>query len=231
MEKIDAKEILEQLVGQGKALADKGMGLAEEKFDLPAEGPERDAMLKKLSKGAAVAGVLAIMLGTRGGRAITGGALKLGSVAAIGGLAYNAFHTWKLNNPDFSGIDETPIEQLAGPEAGTRGALLLRSMIAAANADGHIDAEDQRKINDLVGKLGLDDNVIATINAEQGDVESIAKDVQSMQVAAEVYLASLVVLDQERTEDRDYLDHLSTLLELPADLAASIEEQSGSVNV
>lgn len=231
MEKTDAKQILDDIVSQGKSLADKGLDFAEQKLDLPPAGPERDEMISKLSKGAAVAGVLAIMLGTRGGRAITGGALKLGSVAAIGGLAYNAFQQWKLNNPSFAGADEAPIEKLAGPEAATRGALLLRSMIAAANADGHIGAEDQRKINDLVGKLGLDDSVVATINAEQGNAESIVKDVQSMQVAAEVYLASLVVLDRENDQDRVYLDHLTQLLELPADLAASIEEQSSAVNV
>jgi len=231
VEKTDAKQILDEIVSQGKSLADKGFDFAEQKLDLPPAGPARDEMINKLGKSAAVAGVLAILLGTRGGRAITGGALKLGSVAAIGGLAYNAFQQWKVSNPGFKGVDEKPIEHLAGPKAATRGALLLRSMIAAANADGHIDAEDQRKINDLVGKLGLDDKVLDMINSEQGSAESIVKDVQSMQVAAEVYLASLVVLDRDRSEDRNYLDHLTQLLELPADLAASIEEQSSSVAV
>jgi len=231
MQTTDAKEILDEIISKGKALADKGMDMAEQKIDLPPPGPEREAMLNKLTKGAAVAGVLAIMLGTRGGRAITGGALKLGSVAAVGGLAYNAFQQWKANNPGFIGSDEQPIEQLEGPEAATRGAILLRSMITAANADGHIGADEQHKINDLIGKLGLDDDVVSAINHAQSDPAAIVADVQSMQVAAEVYLASLMVLDQRREADRKYLDHLAHLLELPLDLAASIEAQSQSVEV
>lgn len=230
MEKMDAKVLLEELINKGKALAEKGTDLAEEKLDLPAAGPERDAMLAKLSKGAAVAGVLALMLGTRGGRALTGGVLKIGSVAAVGGLAFNAFQQWKLNNPDFVGVDEAPVAELSGAEAETRGKLLLRSMIAAANSDGHIGIEDQQKIQALAQKLGLNDDVINTINMELLSAETIAVDVQSMQVAAEVYLSSLVVLDESDDGDTAYLNDLASLLKLPADLVTSIQAQSRTLD-
>lgn len=229
MDKMDAQLLLEELIAKGKTLAEKGTDLAEEKLDLPAPGPARDAMLAKLSKGAAVAGVLAIMLGTRGGRALTGGVLKLGSLAAIGGLAFNAFQNWKANNPDFIGKDEKPVAELDGEQAETRGKLLLRSMVSAANIDGHIGIEEQQKIHDLADKLGLDDEVINSINMELLNAETIAVDVQSMQVAAEVYLSSLVVLDKTVSEDSEYLSRLAELLEIPADLVASIETQANSL--
>ncbi len=229
MEKMDAQLLLDELIAKGKALAEKGSDLAEQKLDLPEPGPARDAMLSKLSKGAAVAGVLAIMLGTKGGRAITGGVLKLGSLAAVGGLAYNAFQGWKANNPNFVGKEEKPVEELEGEQAQTRGKLLLRSMVSAANIDGHIGIEEQQKIHDLADKLGLDDDVINSINMELLNAETIAVDVQSMQVAAEVYLSSLVVLDKSVQEDSEYLARLADLLNLPEDLVASIETQSQSL--
>ena len=48
-------------------------------------------MFSGLGKGALMAGGLAALLGTGAGRRLTGGTLKLGGLAAIGGLAYQTY--------------------------------------------------------------------------------------------------------------------------------------------
>jgi len=52
-------------------------------------------MLRGLGKGAAAAGALALLVGTKGGRRVTGTALKLGSLAALGGVGYTAYRNWQ----------------------------------------------------------------------------------------------------------------------------------------
>ena len=51
--------------------------------------------LEKYAKGAAAGGALALLLGSRGGRSLGGKALKIGTVAALGTLAWKAYHEWQ----------------------------------------------------------------------------------------------------------------------------------------
>ena len=82
---MDIKTIMEQMLQSSKELAQKGKDLAADKIGVPEESSaERDAMVSGLGKGAVAGGVLALLLGTRLGRRLTGKALKYGSLAALG---------------------------------------------------------------------------------------------------------------------------------------------------
>ena len=61
------------------------------KSGLPATGTPQREDLGKYAKGAAVGGVLGLLMGTKRGRGIGGTALKYGSVAALGALAWKAY--------------------------------------------------------------------------------------------------------------------------------------------
>ncbi|MFN3785433.1 MAG: hypothetical protein ACK4RS_01205, partial [Thiothrix sp.] len=74
---MDMQQLLEQLLNSGKELAQQGQNIAEQKFGIPAEGVERDKALSGLKTGALAAGVLGILLGTQGGRRVTGAAVKV----------------------------------------------------------------------------------------------------------------------------------------------------------
>ncbi len=65
---MDTKSFLDELLKTGKDLAGKGQAIAEEKLQMPAEGAERDAKMDGIKKGAMAAGVLALLLGTKGYR-------------------------------------------------------------------------------------------------------------------------------------------------------------------
>lgn len=225
---MDTKILLEQILNSTKDLAAQGRDKAEQRLGVPEAGPERDAMLSGMGKGALAAGALVLLLGTGAGRRLTGTALKLGSLAAIGGLAYKGYQNWQANQAGTQTDPGTRIDELAGSEAADRSLVLLKAMIAAANADGHIDEAERRKIEDQISTLGLESDVARFIQDEMRkprDVAAIASDADSVEAAAEIYLASRVVIDVNNESERVYLDQLAKALNLAPELVSQLEDQ------
>jgi uncharacterized membrane protein YebE (DUF533 family) len=227
---MDAKALLEQFLSAGRELTEQGQSYVEGKLDLPAEGPERDAALSSAGKGAAIAGVLALLLGTKTGRGVTGAGLKLGTLAALGSVAYKTYQDWVQKQGgqiESTASDKSP-EALTGPAAGQKSLVLLKAIIAAAKSDGHIDAAEQAKIEGLVGKLGLDSATVSLINEEVAktlDPKDIAALSDSPATAGEIYLVSASVVDDNNEKERTYLNLLAQHLKIPGDLALQLEAQ------
>lgn len=93
---------------QTQAVAGKGGYLDQAKQALPGSDtiPDPSAVIAQtgeyvaknsdaLVKGAVAGTILAALIGTKAGRAIGGTALRLGGLAAIGGLAFNALRSWQ----------------------------------------------------------------------------------------------------------------------------------------
>jgi hypothetical protein len=78
------KDMLDQMLAAGRDLAAQGQAYAEQKLNVPSAGPERDAALSNLGKGALAGGALALLLGTSAGRKLTGTAAALGGLGALG---------------------------------------------------------------------------------------------------------------------------------------------------
>ncbi|MGV6859850.1 MAG: tellurite resistance TerB family protein [bacterium] len=229
---MDAQAILEALLNQGKQLAEQGKNIAEDKLDIPAEGSEREAMLSGMGKGALAAGALAMLLGTGAGRRITSTGLKLGSLAAIGGIGYQAFKRWQDSKGEGAASSSLtasqPIEKLPSEEANQRAQSLLRAMITAARVDGHIDSEEQNKLSEQIEKLGMDSDAAQFFKEEMSrpiDPEAVAAGVDSQQAAMEIYLATLYIMDDQSPEERAYLQQLAQALQLPDSLVASLEAE------
>jgi uncharacterized membrane protein YebE (DUF533 family) len=227
---MDAKGLLEQILNAGRGLAEQGQAYAQKKLDIPAEGPEREASLSGLGKGAAIAGVLALLLGTKTGRGVTSAGLKLGTLAALGGVAYKTYQDWQSRQTGQTLSQAgTSVESLTGTQAEHRSLTLLKGMIAAAKADGHIDAKEGEKIEGLMSKLELDAATEKLIKAELAkplDPKDIAAAADSPAAAAEIYLTSLLVIDVDNQKERAYLDQLAEYLKIPKDLALHIEAQA-----
>lgn len=223
---MDAKSILDSFLQTGKQYAEQGKNLAEDKLGLPEEGAEREAMLGGMGKGALAAGALALLLGTGAGRRLTGTALKVGSLAAIGSLAFKTYQGWQEGQGgETSG---TPVNSLFDDAANDRSITLVRAMIAAAKVDGHIDSAEQQRINEQIHKMNLDDSTFAFLKNEIEkplDVSDIASQADSTETAAEIYLASLLVIEVDKERERQYLNDLAKALNLPDELASQLEEQ------
>ena len=102
-------------------------------------------------------------------------------------------------------------------------------MIAAAASDGHLDAEEQQRVFAEVENLDLTREEKATLFDELRSplgLSDIVAQVNEPEVAVEVYAASLIAIDETRSEAQAYLGSLALALELPQDLVRSIHQQA-----
>ncbi len=199
--------------------------------------------LQKLLQGLTSSGAVSGFAGGLAGSALVGAisgkkgkkmatsALKVGALAAVGGLAYTAYQRYRQGDPGSGGrwahIPEERFAAVVDAERGN-GALLLRAMIAAAASDGHMDSDERDRVFDEAGKLDLSPQEKATLFDELQrplTMRDLVSQVDSPEVAVEVYAASLVAIDETREEGRTYLRALSLALDLPPELVASVHEQ------
>jgi uncharacterized membrane protein YebE (DUF533 family) len=228
---MSASGLLEQLLRAGRDLASQGQGVAEKGLGIPGEGPERDAMLSGLGKGALITGVLGALLGTKTGREVGGTALKLGGLAALGGVAYKAYRDWQSSQTGATPPPPpgAPVNELGGEAANQRGIALMRAMIAAAKADGRIDEDERAKLREGIAQFGLDPQTVQMLEAEidRGlDPAEVAKGADSPEAAAEIYLASRLMVDLDHWQERAYLSELASALGLAPDLVEQLELQA-----
>ena len=227
---MDVRALFDQLLQSGRELASKGQSLAEQKLNIPSEGPQRDAALSSMGKGAAMAGVAALLLGTSAGRGLTGVAVKLGSLGAIGGLAYKAFQDWQAKKEGAPVADPGPAANtLSGPQLEQRSLVLLKAMLAAAKADGHIDEIEQTRIDAYLQKLSLDPEALHFVKNELAkplSAKEVAAGADSPAAAAEIYLTSLLAINIDSDQERAYLDDLARELKLPPELVSELLDQA-----
>jgi uncharacterized membrane protein YebE (DUF533 family) len=107
--------------------------------------------------------------------------------------------------------------------------VLVRAMVGAAKADGHIDAAEQKRLFSEVERMGLDSEAKAYVFdllTKPVDLDAIARCVATPEQGAELYLASRLAIDPDEPAERAYLDALSSRLKLPAELRAHLEKQA-----
>ncbi len=191
--------------------------------------------------GGLAAGLAASMLMGKSGRKMMGKAAKYGAVAAIGGLAYHAWNKSRQNaqagaaapSGAAPGADYDAAPQdsafLPAPSDEARadalGKALVRAMIAAAKADGKIDAEEKQAIFERLNAMDLDGSAKAFVFDELSaplDVNAVVAGADTPEHAAEIYAASLVAIEADTPAEKAYLAMLAARLELPDDLVAEI---------
>ena len=223
---IDANKFLEQFMG-GKSGAGSGAGNA------PKSGGG-------FVKGAVAGGVLGLLVGNKKVRKMGGGMLAYGGAAAAGALAFKAYQNWQqgkqvatapvATEQDMAQVDARflPQQASATASAGNFSLTLVMAMIAAAKADGHIDAKEQTHIFEQVEQMSLDSEskgFVFDALRQPADLAQLASGVQGIEQAAEVYLVSRSVLDVDHPAERAYLQALAHRLDLPADLVAHLDHQ------
>ena len=104
--------------------------------------------------------------------------------------------------------------------------LMLRVMIAAAKADGAIDAEERGKIAAQLDGAGLSakarDAVLADFDKPQSPA-ALAKQATDPMLAAQLYAAAVVGAGEISAAERAWLDEFAKALKLDRAAAAAIE--------
>ena len=106
---------------------------------------------------------------------------------------------------------------------------ILRALIGAAKADGHIDERERALIDGEITKLGGDAELARWFNQELGkplDPAEVAGASRSPEMAAEMYLASALLVDEESFMERAYLQELARQLQLAPALVIELERQA-----
>jgi len=196
--------------------------------------------LGKYATGAVAGGALALLLGSKRGRGLGGKALKYGSAAALGMLAWNVYRDWQakqggspVNAQGAASAAATPaaFAQLPPPAQEDHSWTMLQAMIAAARADGHMDERERGLVEAELHRLEAEPALRARVDAELRrpvDPADVAAGVDTPERAAEVYLASVIVCDSTSTMERAYLDALATALRLPPGLKAELEQRAAA---
>jgi uncharacterized membrane protein YebE (DUF533 family) len=185
------------------------------------------------------AGLAAGMLLSGGGLGkLVGNVAKAGAVAAIGGLAYSAWqkHQQGQQAQQAAGAPAAPSRDAFVPPAGATeeqeqlGKTLVRAMIAAAKADGQIDAEEKQAIFDKLQTMPLSAEEKAFVFDELAsplDINAVVARADTPAHAAEIYAASLVAMRPDSAAERDYLEALAYKLRLDPGLVAEIHREAG----
>ncbi len=187
--------------------------------------------------GLAAGGLLGVLLGQKKVRKMAGGALGYGGAAVLGALAHRAYQNWQGGQQ----AEQAPVAttsdvpQQGSPFAPVTSAdgkpfalALIQSMIAAAHADGHIDASEQKQIFDAANRGDLDAEDKAFIfDAMQNPLRpaQIAALAANQEQAAELYLASRLAIDPDHPDEQAYLQDLSQALQLPPALVQHLDAQ------
>ncbi len=116
----------------------------------------------------------------------------------------------------------------ANPQADA--VLLIRAMIAAANADGVIDAQERGQIMEKLKTADLSKEeqqfIVNELLAPQ-DAQSIVGSVRNPEMASQVYAASLLAITVDTQAEQQYLSNLAEQLGLDAKTINSIHQQLG----
>jgi uncharacterized membrane protein YebE (DUF533 family) len=191
--------------------------------------------------GVAAGGLAGLLLG----RGFGGDLLKYGGMAVLGGLAYKAYRDYQQSQQggghapaDHYGAGDfqpAPAESPFAP-ANTPMQLaetLVVAMIAAAKADGHIDAEERGRIYQRLEEGGLQPEEVAFLQhelTEPVDMERIAAGAVNKEAAVEIYAASVMAIRNDTPQEQAYLSALAGRLKLEPGLVESIEKTVEAVS-
>lgn len=241
---MNTRSLLEQLLQSGSSYLGKPSEPEEQSdmgkmwgFNMPSDNATRSqgggnnplsGLLSGAAGGALAASAMGLLLGSKKARKATGNLAMYGGLAALGVAAYKAYNNWQATQ---AGAPQSPpqtIDRLVGAQAEEHSQAILRALIGAAKADGHIDERERALIDGEIAKIGGDAELARWFNQELGkplDPAEVAGASRSPEMAAEMYLASALIVDEESYMERAYLQELARQLQLAPALVTELERQ------
>jgi len=238
---MNTSDLLEQLLraGQG-SMAQRGGGGASAQGGLGDLGGLLGGLLGGGAGagagggGSGLGGLLGGLLGggsPMGGapQSRSGGGTNYAALASLGMMAFQAYQAWQRSQA--SAPQEAPrtVDLLAGPEAEEHSHAILRALIAAAKADGRIDESEKQMISTEIGRHTDDPQLQQWLDDEVAkplDPTEVAQSATDPGMASEMYLASVMLVDDQQDAERNYLDELAAALQIEPELQLHLEQQA-----
>lgn len=194
---------------------------AQQELKKTANGNSTMDNITKVGGGAAVVGLLSMLLGRSGGSKLA----KLGTLAALGSIAYQAYQSYQAKQSQPATAEEADFS-LADNDSVAK--LVLQTMIAAAASDGVISEDEIQAIN---AEAGNDPELQQWLNQQMQQPATIAEISQKVgknqALAAQVYLAARVVCKEMSRKEVIFLANLAESLELNEQFVDELEKQAG----
>lgn len=112
------------------------------------------------------------------------------------------------------------------------GKLLLKSMVFAARADGHIDPKEQEMILSTAQQLNansdLNNQIREYLNAPL-DPNAIAQEVGSREQALDVYRLSAAAIVADNAQEQNYLNALARALMIDANTKNQLDQEAAQI--
>ncbi|MCY1428522.1 hypothetical protein D9M71_444090 [compost metagenome] len=237
---MNTSDLLEQLLraGQGSQ-AQQGSGGMSSQDGLGGLGGLLGGLLgggSATGGGAGLGGLLGGLLGGGGGGNAGGytqgrsaGGTNYAALASLGMMAFQAYQSWQRSQATAPQQAVRTVDQLSGPEAEDHSHAILRALIAAAKADGRIDKQEEQLIYAEIKRQTSDPQLQQWLDEEVSkplDAAEVAQSAQDPGMAAEMYLASVMLVDDQQDAERAYLDELAGALQLDPALQTHLEQQA-----
>jgi uncharacterized membrane protein YebE (DUF533 family) len=183
---------------------------------------------------AVLSGLAGLVLGTSTGRNVAANASRLGGLATIGGLAYQAYQSYQAGRsapgqpgPVAEAPAASPFGTTSDPNHDQQTALtILRAMIAAAASDGQVDAAERATIVNGLRQGGLGAESSAFLDQEfahPATIDQLVAAADSPETAVQIYTAARLSVHAIKPAERNFLNKLAAELGLDAALVANIE--------
>ncbi|MGR3885412.1 tellurite resistance TerB family protein [Pseudomonas sp. 1152_12] len=187
------------------------------------------------SAGGGLGGLLGGLGGLLGGAPASGptqarsGGMNYAALASLGMAAFQAYQAWQRQQSTAPQQAIQTVDQLDGAEAEAHSHALLRALIAAAKADGEVDEQEQRMMSAEIGRHTDDPQLQQWFDAEVAkplDAADFAQYANDPAVASEIYLASVMLVNDQQDAERNYLDELAGQLNIDPQLQVHLEQQA-----
>lgn len=225
---MNTRSLLDQLLSAGK-----GMLSNENPAQAGSQGKSSplEGLLGGVGGGMMGGAAISLLLGNKKARKMTGKVVTYGGLAALGVVAYKAYSNWQQQQGVSNTAQPEPrtVDRVPPAEIEQHSEAILLSLIGAAKADGHIDDRERQLIDDAVAKLTGDTQLQRWFDEQLRkplEPADIARAARTPEIAAEMYLASLIVVDQESYMERAYLDELARQMNIAPGLKAELENQA-----
>jgi len=226
---MNTRNLLDQLLSAGK-------GMLQNQGSAPSgsqsKGSPLDGVLGGVGGGVLGGAAISLLLGNKKARKMTGKVATYGGLAALGLVAYKAYSNWQQQQQAGSTAAEPQlrtVDRVPPAEIEQHSEAILLSLIGAAKADGHIDDRERQFIDDAISKLTTDTQVQRWFDEQLRrplEPAEVARAARTPEIAAEMYLASLIVIDQESYMERAYLDELARQMNIAPGLKTELESQA-----
>ena len=231
---MNTRGLLDQLLKSGQELLQKQGGSLTGKPGIGGLSGSTGAnnglggLLSGAGGGALAGGAMALLLGNKTARKLGGKALTYGGLAALGVLAYKAYGNWQAQQGGVQQGEPQTLDRLPPAQVEQHSQAILKALVAAAKADGHVDARETALIEGEFAKLDNDPDLQRWLHAELNkplDPADVARAAGTPEMASEMYLASILMVDEEHFMERAYLDELAKQLRLDPALKSELERQ------